>query len=101
MALQKEQTFAVPSDVLFQEVSGEYVLLDLGTERYFGLDEVGSRIWALINEGRAVAEMADAILEEYEVDRCTLEADIQALLSSLLEAGLISTDKSVSQSGLE
>ncbi len=96
MVLVKELKYSVSGDVLFQEVGGETVLLDLGTERYFGLDEVGTRIWDLINEGRAVGELADVLLAEYDVDRATLERDIETLLSSLLEAGLISSDSPAS-----
>jgi hypothetical protein len=101
MALLKDQSFTVSKDVLFQEVGGETVLLDLDSERYFGLDEVGTRIWALISEGVAVREMADTMLEEYDIDRSTLETDIEALLVSLLEAGLISTSDTESPPGKE
>lgn len=75
--------------MLFQEVSGETVLLDLDSESYFGLDEIGTRIWMLLNEGRGQGGIVDALLEEYEVERDTLEADVAELLGNLLEAGLI------------
>lgn len=91
MAFIKNQVFTVSKDVLFQEVGGETVLLDLASERYFGLDEVGTRIWALITEGSSVGEVVDTLLEEYEVEPLKLEGDIEELLSALLEAGLIST----------
>ena len=83
------QTITLSPEVISQEVSGETVLLDLQSEHYFGLDEVGTRIWSLINEGRAVGEVVDTLLDEYDVDRATLETDVSALLASLLEAGLV------------
>lgn len=89
MGLQKDQKFSIPEAVLFQEVSGETVLLDLDSESYFGLDEIGTRIWMLLNEGRGQRGIVDALLEEYEVERDTLEADVAELLGNLLEAGLI------------
>ena len=89
MAIQKNKSFAVSKDVLFQEVSGETVLLDLNSEAYFGLDEVGTRIWTLLNEGKTAVEMVDVLLEEYEVERETLEGDVRDLLTALIEAGLI------------
>ena len=89
MELNKEQTFRIPEEVLFQEVSGETVLLDLASESYFGLDSVGTRIWALLKEDKSVGQVLDALLEEYEVDRGTLEADLEELLDNLLAAGLI------------
>ena len=81
--------FSVSKDVLFQEVSGETVLLDLASEQYFGLDEVGTRVWQLLNEGKSLGGMIEVLLEEYEVEREQLEGDVRALLESLLEAGLV------------
>jgi hypothetical protein len=89
MALNPEQKIEIPADVLFQEVGGETVLLDLESEHYFGLDAVGTRIWALLGEGASVGAVVDTLLQEYEVERATLEADVADLLSNLLEAGLI------------
>jgi len=64
-------------------------LLDLASESYFGLDEIGARIWGLLGEDKNVDQILDTLLQEYEVDRETLEADVEELLGSLLEAGLI------------
>jgi hypothetical protein len=89
MEIRDDQVFTVSKDVLFQEVSGETVLLDLDSEQYFGLDEVGTRIWALLKEGRGVDAIVDTLLAEYEVEREQLEADVRELLAALLEAGLI------------
>ena len=89
MEIQSDQVFKASRDVLFQEVGGETVLLDLASEQYFGLDEVGTRIWQLLNEGLGPGEMVDTLLDEYEVERERLEADVRELLGSLLEAGLI------------
>ena len=79
----------ISKDVLAQEISGETVLLDLASESYFGLDAVGTRVWQLLNEGQGQSAMVDTLLEEYEVDRETLERDISELLDRLSGAGLI------------
>ena len=89
MDIENNKRFTVSKDVLFQEVSGETVLLDLDSESYFGLDEVGTRIWTLLNEGKTAVEMVDVLLEEYEVERETLEGDVRDLLTALIEAGLL------------
>jgi hypothetical protein len=89
MEIKEDQAFRVPEEVLFQEVSGETVLLDLESESYFGLDEIGTRVWVLLNEGKSVRQMVDLLLEEYEVDRATLEGDVDELLGELIESGLI------------
>ena len=89
MQIQDEQKVTISPEVLFQEVSGEMVLLDLASESYFGLDAVGARIWGLLESGATVGEVVDTLMQEYEVERETLEVDVGELLDRLLEAGLI------------
>lgn len=84
----------ISEQVLSQEVSGETVLLDLQSEFYFGLDKTGTRIWELLQSGVSIQDLIGKMLDEFEVDRETLEADVNALLGKLLEAGLVSVDPS-------
>ena len=79
----------ISEDVLFQEVGGETVLLDLHSEQYFGLDAVGTRIWHLLGEVAGAEAVVEVLLAEYEVERETLAADVAELLDRLAEAGLI------------
>ena len=79
----------ISEDVLSQEVAGETVLLDLASESYFGLDEVGTRIWQLLKDGAGREQVVDTLLDEYEVERDVLENDVSELLERLAEAGLV------------
>lgn len=76
-------------DALFQEVNGELVILDLASEKYFGLDALGTRIWQLLNENQSLGEVKEIILSEYDVSQKQLDADINQLLDSLQQAGLV------------
>ena len=79
----------VPQEVLARQVGGETVMLDLAKGAYFGLDPVGARMWQLLAEGKTLAEVCDAIVEEYEVSRDAVERDLLALLDDLKAHGLI------------
>jgi len=76
-------------EVLVQEVSGEAVLLDLASETYFGLDEVGARIWQLLREHNSLQAVYDAMLGEYDVEPARLEEDLRTHLAQLADAGLV------------
>ena len=79
----------ISPDVLFRELVGEAVLLDLKTQRYYGLDEVGTRIWQLLQEqGRTDAVLA-ALCAEYDVDEARLRRDLSVFIGELADAGLI------------
>ena len=89
MGLGKDQKAELSSEVLFQEIRGESVLLDLSSENYFGLDAVGTRVWQLLAEGVEVGGVLEVLKAEYDADAGTLESDLQRLLGELAEAGLI------------
>ena len=84
------QRFTVSPRVLCQEVAGEAVLLDLDSEKYFGLNAVGLRIWQLLQKGDDPAAILRALEREYDTDAVTLAADLQDLIQRLSKAGLVS-----------
>jgi hypothetical protein len=79
----------VPPDVLIQELQGESVLLNLKSGRYFGLDEVGTRMWAAVTAAESLEAACDVLLGEYDVDADRLHADLRALVEKLVENGLV------------
>lgn len=76
-------------EALSQEVNGETVILDLKSEQYFGLDEVGTRIWQLLEEHGDLQKTFDIMLEEFDVAEDRLKEDMNKLLDQLAESGLI------------
>ena len=85
----KTLTVRVSPGVLHQSVGEETVLLHPEGATYFGLDAVGSRIWQLLADGDGFAEVVDTLLEEFDVERHVLEADVERLVGELVEAGLL------------
>ena len=81
--------FKLHPDVLFREIDTECVLLDLGSGTYFGLNEVGTRIWNLLREGLTEDDIVRAIAAEFESDAVTIRADVRRLLSDLESRKLI------------
>jgi len=79
----------VGPDVVFREVAGEAVLLDLATQRYYSLDETGTRMWSLLAEHGTLAAAAERLLAEYDVERHVLERDLRELVERLAEEGLV------------
>ncbi|MBD2605340.1 PqqD family protein [Scytonema hofmannii FACHB-248] len=71
------------------DLGGEAVILNLKTGVYHGLNEVGALIWNLIQEPKAVRDIKQMLLQEYEVEDQQCDRDLRALLEDLLAAGLI------------
>ena len=77
------------AEVLAQEVGGEAVLLDLAGERYFGLDPVGTRIWALLAQAPVLEQVHPTLCEEFQAEPARIETDLLALVQQLAAAGLV------------
>ena len=77
------------AEVLAQEVGGEAVLLDLAGERYFGLDPVGTRIWALLAQAPVLQQVHATLCEEFQAEPTRIETDLLALVQQLAAAGLV------------
>ena len=92
-ALTLAATVAAREGVLFQQLQDEAVLLNLDSGQYFGLDAVGTRIWNLIAEGKALPEVASTIVAEYEVGGDQCEADLLNLVADLEAQGLVSVSR--------
>ncbi|MBN2547783.1 MAG: PqqD family protein [Anaerolineales bacterium] len=88
-----ETTLHVPKDVLFHELAGEAVLLNLVTGKYYGLDEVGTRMWMLLSEHKQIEPAYQALLDEYEVEPERLQSDLLKLADDLVAHGLLALNE--------
>ena len=77
---------------MIRSVAGESVILNLDSEAYFGLDEIGTRMWHVLTTTKLIREGITKLLDEYEVNPATLERDVRHLLTELAGEGLVSFD---------
>ena len=89
MAITFDSRVQVPADVLVSELDGESVILNLKTESYFGLDEVGARMWTVVTGSDSIQAGYEKLTDEYGVDPERLRKDLTALLEQLVEQGLL------------
>ncbi len=79
-----------PSDqVVGSKVGEETVLLHLGNDTYYGLDAVGTQIWALIKKGLATPDICRKLADDYGVDLETIETDVRQFLTELEAQGIV------------
>ncbi|MEN6553603.1 MAG: PqqD family protein [Methanobacterium sp.] len=81
---------SVTKEAVHCDVEDEVVILGLKDSVYYGLNPVGAFIWnTIIQEPKTVAEICDAVLEEYDVSEEVCEKDLMELLTELSDKGLI------------
>ena len=76
-------------EVMAATREGRVVLLDARRDRFFGLDEVGTSVWAGLEAGMTFTEIVDTLVTEYDAPRATLERDVSTFLSNLAESKLV------------
>jgi len=79
-------------DVVFRELGGEMVLLNLKSGVYYGLNETGTQMWTLLVELKDPGRVVEALEREYAASREQLEGDLRELLGTLRAKGLIELD---------
>jgi len=78
----------IDDQVVFRELEGEMVLLNLETGIYFGLDPIGTRIWTLLRERESLQQVFEVLLQEYDVPEPVLKADLLRLAREFSSHGL-------------
>ena len=71
----------------------ELVILNLAKGEYFALDALGARLWAGLQAGRSVEEIAADVVAEYDVASDRALADLVALGEELVAQGLMVRDE--------
>jgi hypothetical protein len=79
----------VPDDVLISHLQEESVILNLQSERYFGLDDVGTRMLTVLSTSESIEKAYESLVDEYDVDNHVLRQDLLALVENLLQQGIV------------
>jgi hypothetical protein len=82
----------IPDDVLISNLQDESVILNLDSERYYGLDSVGTRILAVLTSSDSIDAAYETLVQEYEIDHEVLKKDLLELVENLIAQGILIRD---------
>ena len=89
MSISFSDRVKIPDGVLISKLQEESVILNLDTERYYGLDDVGTRILSVLTTSESIEAAYEALAREYDVDGQVLRQDLLELVQHLVAQGLI------------
>ena len=89
MTISFSDRVQLPDDVLISNLQEESVILNLDSERYFGLDEVGTRILSVLTTSDSIEAAYQTLLNEYDVDGPVLRQDLLELVQKLVDQGIV------------
>lgn len=71
------------------DLADEAVILSLKSGTYYGLNEVGAKVWQLIQQPQTLSSIREALLSEYDINVESCDRDLIELLTALKAAELI------------
>lgn len=89
LSINSDTRVQILPSVYVRSFGDELVLLDFSRGEYFGLDEAGAAIWRGLEAGARLGEIADKLVERYEVTRDVAYEDIVALVTHMHGQSLI------------
>lgn len=75
--------------VTWQEIEGELVILDLERSVYLTTNGSGALLTKLLVQERTEGDLADALVDEFSIDRETALRDVRAFVDSLTQKKLL------------
>jgi hypothetical protein len=89
MNLSGDTVVAATPHHVSAETGEEIILLHLGKGLYFGLQNVGTRIWKLLQKPIKVREIEAVLLAEYDVEPETCRSEVRSLVAELVDRELV------------
>jgi hypothetical protein len=77
------------SDVVWRDLDGDIVILNLATGHYYGLEGAANRMWQLLVEHGSTEQVVEVMAGEYDVDVARLETDLGELLEELARRSIL------------
>jgi hypothetical protein len=87
MALQPDSVF-VRRQTFSSRIKDDLVFFNEEAGQYFATGSVGAAIWELIEAPRSLNDICTVLMERYEVDEATCQAEAGQFIEELLKAGL-------------
>ncbi len=91
-AINLASLVAQSPDLVSTRIEDQTALMSIANGAYYGMDQVGTRVWELIARRQAVSALVDQLLTEFEVDRTTCEQHVLAFLQNLADSDLLMVD---------
>ncbi|MFW6096668.1 MAG: PqqD family protein [Chloroflexota bacterium] len=87
--MDENTTLKQASNVTFENVAGEAILIHLDSGAYFSLNKVGTQFWEMLDGSQTIAEQARILAEQYDVDAAMVRDDLLELAIAMQDENLV------------
>jgi len=94
ISIAESTTVVATENALSTTIDDETVILHESAGKYYGLNDVGTFIWELLEEPRTIKEICEEVTAEYDVGYERCKNDVKEVISELVEKGLVQLGES-------
>ena len=87
--LNMENQLYKNEDIYSSEVDGETIMMNIDNNAYYTTQEIGNRIWELLDSLDTPKAICDQLMQEYEVSQEQCQNEVLQFLEQLLEHGIV------------
>ena len=102
--MRKSETFIRSTSVVARVVGGETLIVPVRAKvgdlaSIYSFNGTGTLIWKLLESPRTIADLAAAVVEEYDVDLTQAERDVCEFVEEMKSVGLVEVPKALAMAG--
>lgn len=92
--MHKQDIYQHDPNIVSRKIANEVILVPIRSNvaemaEIFTLNETGAAIWEKVDGLKTLAEIQQAVMQEFDVDVDELEQDMSQLITGLLEVGAL------------
>jgi hypothetical protein len=100
----EDEKFIRSQSVVARVVAGETLIVPIRGKvgdlaSIYSFNGTGTLIWKLLDYPKTIAQLADGVAQEYEVDAALAERDVARFVSEMKAVGLVEVPASVAMAG--
>lgn len=81
--------FVRSQSALWTELDGHFMLMNIEDGSYYEMAGIGGVIWQMLETPRSEAEIIEAVLDAYQVEREQCAGDVRAFLEKLVASHVV------------
>ncbi len=76
-------------EFIYSAIDNETVMMSIEQDEYYGLDEIATRIWNILEEPHSSSEIIDILAPDYDIDRKQMEHDVTSFLGEMVAGKIL------------
>ena len=80
-----------PNKVLWRNIDGETIVLNLDNGHYYSLNKTGTFVWTMIEEKYSLEEIILKVVKKFHIVSDIAKEDVTSLVKVLLKEGLLTS----------